>query len=49
MSKLAANPTQNHASQIVLIEPEISGEIGPGPIRFGAIALATIVDIEPSI
>jgi hypothetical protein len=47
MSKLKASEIKNQGSHKAEIPPEISGEIGPGPILFGAKALAQIVATEP--
>lgn len=38
---------QNHAFATALAPTVTSGEIGPGPIRFGPNALAQIVAMEP--
>ena len=48
MSKLKAREMKNQGSHIAEIPPEISGEIGPGPILFGAKPLAQIVATEPN-
>ena len=41
------NAIQNHAFATALAPSVTSGEIGPGPILFGANALAQIVAIDP--
>jgi len=47
MLKFAIKPTQNHAWKILPKPALMSGLMGPGPILFGAHALATIVATEP--
>lgn len=47
ISRLKNSEMKNQGSHIAEIPPEISGEIGPGPILFGAKALAHIVATEP--
>lgn len=48
MSNWKKSAIQNQAFAMALSPAVMSGEMGPGPILFGANALAQIVAIEPS-